>query len=165
MPQNCSSDVQAVIAYLDHIYGENDTAAMQSLKEAFGLGGLSHIDDFAAARKSPSSRDGVDTDETPIQCNITCLLGGPCSLMMALVPCSSTFPMHWKSRMVLVHPRPAGVSSTPSTRGDRFGTTPIMHIVSRRGSHHLSASVTESDTRSRVCSSMRNCRCRVSLLT
>ena len=52
MPQNCSSDVQAVIAYLDQLYDENDTDAMQSLKEAFGLGGLSHIDDFASARKS-----------------------------------------------------------------------------------------------------------------
>lgn len=51
MPQNCSSDVQAVIAYLDQIYAENDMAAMQSLKDAFGLGSLSHIDDFAAARK------------------------------------------------------------------------------------------------------------------
>ncbi|KAF9219959.1 hypothetical protein BS17DRAFT_716083 [Gyrodon lividus] len=49
MPQNCSSDVQAVIAYLDLVYAENNTAAIQSLKEAFGLGGLSHIDDFAAA--------------------------------------------------------------------------------------------------------------------
>jgi pimeloyl-ACP methyl ester carboxylesterase len=49
MPQNCSSDVQAVIAYLDQLYAENNTAAMQSLKEAFGLGGLSHIDDFASA--------------------------------------------------------------------------------------------------------------------
>lgn len=59
MPQNCSLDVQAVIAYLDQIYTENNTAAMQSLKEAFGLGSLSHIDDFAAARKSPSSRDAL----------------------------------------------------------------------------------------------------------
>ena len=52
MPQNCSSDVQAVIAYLDQLYDENDTDGMQSLKEAFGLGNLSHIDDFASARKS-----------------------------------------------------------------------------------------------------------------
>lgn len=51
MPQNCSSDVQAVIAYLDQNYAENNTTALQSLKEAFGLGDLSHIDDFAAARK------------------------------------------------------------------------------------------------------------------
>ena len=56
MPQNCSSDVQAVIAYLDQIYTENNTAAMHSLKEAFGLGSLSHIDDFSAARKFVSLR-------------------------------------------------------------------------------------------------------------
>ena len=49
MPQNCSADVQAVIAYLDRMYAENNTNALQSLKEAFGLGGLSHIDDFAVA--------------------------------------------------------------------------------------------------------------------
>ncbi|KAG9312786.1 serine carboxypeptidase S28-domain-containing protein [Chiua virens] len=49
MPQNCSSDVQAVIAYLDEIYAKNDTTAIQDLKEVFGLGDLSHIDDFAAA--------------------------------------------------------------------------------------------------------------------
>ena len=52
MPQNCSSDVQAVIAYLDQIYAANDTDAIQSLKEAFGVGKLWHIDDFASARKS-----------------------------------------------------------------------------------------------------------------
>ncbi|KIK95608.1 hypothetical protein PAXRUDRAFT_140281 [Paxillus rubicundulus Ve08.2h10] len=49
MPQNCSSDVQAVIAYLDQIYAVNNTAAIQSLKDAFGLGDLLHIDDFASA--------------------------------------------------------------------------------------------------------------------
>jgi len=49
MPQNCSSDVQAVVAYLDQIHAENDTVAIQNLKDAFGLGGLTHIDDFAAA--------------------------------------------------------------------------------------------------------------------
>ena len=52
MPQNCASDIQAVIAYLDQNYAENNTVALQNLKDAFGLGSLSHIDDFAAARKS-----------------------------------------------------------------------------------------------------------------
>ena len=51
MPQNCTSDIEAVIAYLDQIYAENNTAAIQNMKDAFGLGGLSHIDDFAAARE------------------------------------------------------------------------------------------------------------------
>ncbi|KAI6010844.1 serine carboxypeptidase S28-domain-containing protein [Pisolithus orientalis] len=49
MPQNCSADVQRVIAYLDGLYATNDTQKLQELKSAFGLGGLSHIDDFAAA--------------------------------------------------------------------------------------------------------------------
>lgn len=102
MPQNCSSDVQAVVAYLDLIYAENDTGAIQSLKEAFGLGGLSHIDDFAAARESPVYLLGttVDSDNSSIQCNTTCSTGSLCSLMSALVPCSLSFAMHWKSRTV-----------------------------------------------------------------
>jgi hypothetical protein len=52
MPQNCSSDVQAVIAYLDQMYVANDTAGIQTLQEAFGLGGLDHVGDFATARES-----------------------------------------------------------------------------------------------------------------
>lgn len=49
MPQNCSADVQSVIAYLDGLYAANDTQGLQDLKSTFGLGGLSHIDDFANA--------------------------------------------------------------------------------------------------------------------
>lgn len=49
MPKNCSSDVQRVIAYLDSLYAVHDTGKLQELKTAFGLGGLSHIDDFASA--------------------------------------------------------------------------------------------------------------------
>jgi hypothetical protein len=51
MPQNCSSDVQAVIAYLDGMYAANDTAGIQTLQEAFALGDLDHVSDFAAARE------------------------------------------------------------------------------------------------------------------
>ena len=52
MPQNCSSDVEAVIAYLDQIHAKHNTAAIKNLKDAFGLSDLSHIDDFASARES-----------------------------------------------------------------------------------------------------------------
>ena len=52
MPQNCSADVEAVIAYLDGMYTNNDTAGIRTLQEAFGLAGLAHVDDFAAARES-----------------------------------------------------------------------------------------------------------------
>ncbi|KAG2144464.1 peptidase S28 [Suillus clintonianus] len=49
MPQNCSSDVQAVVAYLDEMYAANDTAGIQALQEAFGLSVLDHVGDFATA--------------------------------------------------------------------------------------------------------------------
>ncbi|KAG1787153.1 serine carboxypeptidase S28-domain-containing protein [Suillus plorans] len=49
MPQNCSSDVQAVVAYLDEMFAVNDTAGIQTLKETFGLGDVVHVDDFASA--------------------------------------------------------------------------------------------------------------------
>ncbi|KAG1790715.1 peptidase S28 [Suillus plorans] len=49
MPQNCSSDVEAVITYLDGMYVANNTAGIQTLKEAFGLGDVVHVDDFASA--------------------------------------------------------------------------------------------------------------------
>jgi hypothetical protein len=51
MPQNCSSDVQAVIAYLDKMYAAHDTAGIQSLQKAFALGALDHVGDFATARE------------------------------------------------------------------------------------------------------------------
>ncbi|KAG1770253.1 peptidase S28 [Suillus occidentalis] len=49
MPQNCSSDVQAVIAYLDQMYAANDTAGIKTLQESFALGALDHVGDFATA--------------------------------------------------------------------------------------------------------------------
>ncbi|KIK48996.1 hypothetical protein CY34DRAFT_429555 [Suillus luteus UH-Slu-Lm8-n1] len=49
MPQNCSSDVQAVIAHLDQMYAANDQAGIQTLQEAFSLGSLDHVGDFATA--------------------------------------------------------------------------------------------------------------------
>jgi hypothetical protein len=52
MPQNCSSDVQAVIAHLDKMYAADDTAGIQTLQEAFALGSLDHVGDFATARES-----------------------------------------------------------------------------------------------------------------
>ncbi|KAG1891883.1 peptidase S28 [Suillus fuscotomentosus] len=49
MPQNCSSDVEAVIFYLDYMYAVGDTAGIQTLKEAFGLGDVVRVEDFATA--------------------------------------------------------------------------------------------------------------------
>jgi hypothetical protein len=46
MPKNCSSDISAVIEYLDDVYLTGDEKTLQSLKTSFGLGGVSHYDDF-----------------------------------------------------------------------------------------------------------------------
>ncbi|KAG1811668.1 peptidase S28 [Suillus variegatus] len=51
MPQNCSSDVEAVITHLDELYVANDTAGIQTLKEAFGLGDVVHVDDFRRCKQ------------------------------------------------------------------------------------------------------------------
>ncbi|OSC97649.1 peptidase S28 [Trametes coccinea BRFM310] len=48
MPQNCSTDMQAVIAYVDDTVASGDTSKIQALKENFGLGGMVHNDDFAS---------------------------------------------------------------------------------------------------------------------
>jgi len=52
MPANCSADVQAVVAHVDGVLSGKNTTAISQLKDVFGLGGLSHLDDVASARKS-----------------------------------------------------------------------------------------------------------------
>ncbi|KAI0764283.1 peptidase S28 [Trametes elegans] len=49
MPANCSADVAAVITHVDSVLATNDSAQITTLKSTFGLQGLSHNDDFAAA--------------------------------------------------------------------------------------------------------------------
>ncbi|KAH7925529.1 hypothetical protein BV22DRAFT_1104894 [Leucogyrophana mollusca] len=49
MPKNCSADVEAVISHLDWLYVTNNKTALQDLQNNFGLGKITHIEDFAAA--------------------------------------------------------------------------------------------------------------------
>ncbi|KAI0644791.1 peptidase S28 [Trametes meyenii] len=49
MPANCSADLEAVIAHVDSVLASNDSTQINALKSTFGLEGLSHNDDFAAA--------------------------------------------------------------------------------------------------------------------
>ncbi|KAB5536262.1 putative serine peptidase [Coniochaeta sp. 2T2.1] len=49
MPKNCSSDVQKVVDYVDGVLRLGTPKAKQALKEKFGLGGIVHDNDFAAA--------------------------------------------------------------------------------------------------------------------
>ncbi|KAL1743373.1 serine carboxypeptidase S28-domain-containing protein [Schizophyllum fasciatum] len=52
MPRNCSADVQAVIAYVDEVFTGTNETEIQAVKDAFGLGSMSHLDDVAGARKN-----------------------------------------------------------------------------------------------------------------
>ncbi|KAF9057889.1 peptidase S28 [Panaeolus papilionaceus] len=52
MPANCSADVQAVISYVDKTLLSGNGQAIQKLKDNFGLGNISHIDDFAGALRN-----------------------------------------------------------------------------------------------------------------
>jgi hypothetical protein len=49
MPQNCSADVQVAIAHIDEVFSGNDTNSIQEIKELFGLGDMTHLDDVAGA--------------------------------------------------------------------------------------------------------------------
>ncbi|KAI0368439.1 peptidase S28 [Pilatotrama ljubarskyi] len=53
MPKNCSADVEAVISFVDEVLMSKNASQIKALKENFGLGGLSHDDDFAAALYAP----------------------------------------------------------------------------------------------------------------
>lgn len=41
------ADVEAVIAYVDEVFTGNDTTAIQVLKDNWGLGEMTHLDDVA----------------------------------------------------------------------------------------------------------------------
>ena len=55
MPQNCSADVQAVIAHVDQVFTSGTTAQINSLKANWGMQDVTHLDDVAGARALPSS--------------------------------------------------------------------------------------------------------------
>lgn len=50
MPANCSADVQAVISRVDKTFLSGNATAIQAMKENFGLGNMTHLDDVAGAR-------------------------------------------------------------------------------------------------------------------
>lgn len=49
LPKNCTSDLEAVVDYVDTILETGTPAAVKELKDMFGLGAVEHNDDFAAA--------------------------------------------------------------------------------------------------------------------
>lgn len=55
MPANCSADVQTVIAHIDKVFTSKNQTAIQEIKELFGLGEMTHLDDVAGACTSPKT--------------------------------------------------------------------------------------------------------------
>ena len=55
MPSNCSADVQAVIAHVDETFTKGSSAEIQALKDNWGLGVMTHLDDVAGSRKTADS--------------------------------------------------------------------------------------------------------------
>jgi len=52
MPVNCSADVEAVISRVDEIFTSTDATAIQALKDSFGIGDVTHLDDAAGALRN-----------------------------------------------------------------------------------------------------------------
>ncbi|TFK25968.1 hypothetical protein FA15DRAFT_638482 [Coprinopsis marcescibilis] len=52
MPQNCSADVQAVVAHLDQTFNSGNETAIEDLKDNFGLGTLVNPDDVLSALRN-----------------------------------------------------------------------------------------------------------------
>ncbi|KDR84025.1 hypothetical protein GALMADRAFT_54306 [Galerina marginata CBS 339.88] len=52
MPANCSADVQAVISFVDKTFTGKNATAIQAIKENFGLGNMTHLDDVAGALRN-----------------------------------------------------------------------------------------------------------------
>ena len=52
MPQNCSADVQAVIAHIDDVFEAGNQTEIDAIKANFGLSDLEFLDDVVGSRKS-----------------------------------------------------------------------------------------------------------------
>ena len=48
MAQNCSSDINLVMNYIDQVAKNGTTEDQQQLKEKFGFGDLEHLEDMAS---------------------------------------------------------------------------------------------------------------------
>lgn len=47
MPQNCSADIQVAIQHIDTVFTSGSTSDQKALKDLFGLGAVTHLDDVA----------------------------------------------------------------------------------------------------------------------
>jgi hypothetical protein len=49
MAANCSADVEVAISHVDQVLSGRNQTAIQQIKELFGLGEMTHLDDVAGA--------------------------------------------------------------------------------------------------------------------
>ncbi|EKM56364.1 uncharacterized protein PHACADRAFT_253438 [Phanerochaete carnosa HHB-10118-sp] len=52
MPQNCSADVEAVIAHVDQVFTQGSESEINGLKANWGMQNLTHLDDVAGALRN-----------------------------------------------------------------------------------------------------------------
>ncbi|KAJ7498558.1 serine carboxypeptidase S28-domain-containing protein [Mycena latifolia] len=52
MPANCSADIEAVISHVDKVFTGSDQKAIQSIKNSFGIGDVTHLDDAAGSLRN-----------------------------------------------------------------------------------------------------------------
>jgi len=53
MPQNCSADIQSVIAYIDDTFNSGNATAIDAIKATFNMTALTHLDDIGSALSTP----------------------------------------------------------------------------------------------------------------
>lgn len=78
MPSNCSADVQAVISHVDQVFSGNNATAIQALKDSFGMGAVTHLDDVAGTRMSKHINLKIMFLYSLWQCEITSGTGNHC---------------------------------------------------------------------------------------
>jgi hypothetical protein len=71
MPQNCSNDVQTVIAHFDKVFTSGNQTDIDGLKKRFSMGEVKHLDDAVGACTSfVISRRMSRSDELSVRNNL-----------------------------------------------------------------------------------------------
>ncbi|KAJ6515446.1 serine carboxypeptidase S28-domain-containing protein [Mycena sanguinolenta] len=52
MSANCSADIEAVMSHIDEVFTGSDKQAIQSIKNNFGMGDVTHLDDAAGSLRN-----------------------------------------------------------------------------------------------------------------
>ena len=122
MPKNCSADVQLVIAHIDQVLESGDQTQITNLMASFGLGNLTHTDDFVSVRAChqftfiPEPRDNERFYQF-LQYETPSWIGNRSNRIQIQVSISSNFVILWRSRTVKTLPSLGGVWIMPLKHG------------------------------------------------